>query len=138
MATVESQGTVIQVGDGGATEVFNAIGEVTGFSGPDGTAAEIPVSNLSSSRVEVIMGLADEGRLTLNINFDPANANGQGRCRTLRSTRKAGTFKILFNDIGSTVWTFDAFVLGFPIEGAVDQVVSGTIQLRITGAIVEA
>ena len=40
MATgaLETQGVVLKIGDGGGPEVFEAIGEVTDFDGPGGSA----------------------------------------------------------------------------------------------------
>lgn len=134
MTTVKSQGTAIKVGDA-SPGTYNGIAEITGFSGPDGQAAEIPVTNLLSTAVEVIPGLADNGRMTLNVNFDPSDTNGQTRCRTLRDGGTLGYFKIEWPDTGSTVWTFTAYVLGMPVEGAVDQPVTGQITLRVSGAI---
>ncbi len=138
MATIESQGTVFRVGDGGDPETFNAVGEVTGFDGPGGQANVIDTTNLASVRREKRMGIPDEGQITLNVNFDPSDTVGQGRLRTLRSTRAQGNFQVVYTDAGTTTWSFAGFVLGFAVSGAVDAVVTASITIEITGAVTES
>ena len=75
MATVASQGVTFKVGDGGGPEVFNTVGEVTTISGLRGGSAQvIDVSTLASTRREKIMGLPDEGQITVGLNYDPADS----------------------------------------------------------------
>jgi hypothetical protein len=48
-------------------------------------------------------------------------------------------FRITFTDNSpATTWTFSAFVSGFSVSGAVDNVVEAQVTLEITGAILEA
>lgn len=69
---LESQGMTIARGDGATpTEVFTTIPEVKSISGPDGSANEIDVTDLSSSAKEFRMGLQDEGNITLDMMFIP-------------------------------------------------------------------
>ena len=71
---LESQGMAIKRGDGASPEVFTTIPEVRSINGPDGSASEIDVSDLSSTSREFRMGLQDEGSITLDMMFIPGNA----------------------------------------------------------------
>lgn len=132
-----TQGITVAVGDGATpTEVFTAIAEVTGFSGPTTEANEIEVTTLSSSAKEFISGLADNGEVTLEVNAVPSDTQHN----QIRNDILAGTvrnYQIDFNDgtTTNTTYTFAAFVKAFPFTAAADDKLSGTITLRVTGAI---
>ena len=134
---LESQGMVIQRGDGASPEVFTAIPEVTEISGPTGSANEIDVTDLSSSAKEFRMGLADEGEITLNMAFIPANAV-HAALRTARAARTLGNFQLVFTDSPATTWSFGAYVMTVPLSNSVDEVTRGNVTLRISGIITES
>ena len=136
MATLESQGVKLQVGDGQTpTETFNDVGQVVDISGlRGGQATVIDVTNLASTRREKRMGLPDEGQLSLTVQYDPADTQ-QTRLETLRETRALGNFKVLLTDSGPTTFSFSGYVLSFPIDTAVDQVVQGSVTIEITGEV---
>jgi len=134
---IEAQGIVIKRGEAGSPPTYTEIPEVKTFSGPGGSASVIDVTDLASLAKEKRMGLADEGQLTLTINYIPDNEMHQ----TLRDDRAARTrtmFRIEYTDGSDTVWDFDAFVTGFSVSGAVDGVVEAQVTLEITGAITES
>ncbi len=135
-----TQGILVKVGDGATpTELFTTIAEVTGFSGPTTEANEIEVTTLSSTAKEFISGLVDNGEVTLEVNAVPSDTQHN----QIRSDISAGTvrnYQIDFNDMpdgGSnpTTYVFAAFVKSFPFSAAADDKLSGTITLRISGAI---
>lgn len=134
---IEAQGILIQRGTGTGTITYTTIPEVKSFSGPGGSASVIDVTDLSSLAKEKRMGLADEGQLQLTINYIPDNAVHMA-LRADRAARTKTPFKMVFTDVGDTVWTFEAFVTGFSVSGSVDGVVEAQVTLEITGAITEA
>ena len=137
MATVESQNTKLQLGDGGAPETFSDIGEVTGVTGfRGGQATVIDVSTLASSRREKRMGLADEGQVTVNLQYDPSDAQ-QSALETARANRSLLNFKLVLSNTPATEFAFSAYVLTFPVNVAVDTVVQGSITLEISGDVVK-
>jgi hypothetical protein len=111
---------------------YTEIGEVTDFSGPDGSASEIDVTHLRSTAKEFLMGLPDEGNISLSINWDQSDL-GQAAIAAARTARTEETFKITYSD-GSTA-TFDGYVLGLTSSGSIDGKVDGSITIRITGAV---
>jgi len=111
---------------------WTAIGEVTDFSGPDGSASEIDVTHLTSTSKEFLMGLPDEGSLSLSINWDTSDT-GQAACSAARAARTEENFKITYSD--SSTATLTGFVTGMTSSGGVDGKVSGSISIRITDSI---
>lgn len=114
------------------------IGEVTDFTGPGGSASVIDVSSLDSTRKEKRMGLPDEGQISFNLNFVPGN-EGQLAFREARSTRDETNFILVFSDGTSTAEattaTFAGFAMEFSISGGVDDKVSGSAVVEITGVV---
>jgi hypothetical protein len=135
MATtsIESQGVQLQRGDGGGPEVFTLVGQITSIDGPSGSAAVIDVTTLDSTAREKRMGLPDEGQVTLEVIYDPANVQQEG-LRSDRAARTLRNFQVVLTDLGSTTFSFSAFVLEFSRALSVDAVVTASITLEITGA----
>ena len=133
---LESQGMTIARGDGASPESFTTIPEVRAISGPDGSANQIDTTDLSSSAKEFRMGLRDEGSVTLDMMFIPANAVHAG-LRTDRANRTERTFRLTFTDSPPTVWEFSAYVQGLSISNEVDSTTDATVTLLITGGVEE-
>lgn len=111
---------------------WTEIGEITDFSGPDGSASEIDVTHLQSTAKEFLMGLKDEGSYALSINWVPTDT-GQEACRTARDSRAKKDFKVTYSD--SSTATFEGYIMAMSGGGAVDDKVSGSITIRITDEI---
>jgi hypothetical protein len=131
---IQSQGVVLAMSDGGSPSLFTNVGNVTGFQGPGGSAAVIDVSNLDSTAKEKLIGLADEGQFTFDMNLDPDNAAHQA-LRDARATRVRKEFRLTLTDTVATVLIFYGYVLQFRIQGAVDQVVKASVSLEVDGAV---
>lgn len=129
-----SKGVQLKRGNGAGTEVFTKIGEVNSFSGPSGSATVINVSSLDSVAQEKLMGIADEGQLTFSMNFIGDDVQQAG----LREDRIGGVlrnFQLVLTDEDATTLTFSAFVLNFSIEGGVDQAITASCTLEISGEV---
>lgn len=110
------------------------IGEMTDFQGPGGTATEIDVTHLASSSREFRMGLRDGGSVTCEFNFVPGDI-GQVFLRERQMVMNTPTAWRLDLSDDSTTIGFDAFVMEFSINGTVDDKVSASANLRVTGDI---
>jgi hypothetical protein len=136
----ESQGTEFywSTSTAASTAAGALVGEVTDFSGPGGQANIIDVTHLNSTAKEKLVGLRDEGQLsmTLNLSFSDAGQIALRADRASRSKRKA---VIKFNDnttdAAKTKAIFDGYVLGFSVSGAVDDKVGANCVIEITGAV---
>jgi hypothetical protein len=81
------------------------------------------------------MGLADEGTLSLEMNFVPGDS-GQQALLMDRSLQRRKQFKITFSDVNNATATLFAYVTGFTIGGGVDALTTATVTLEVTGALV--
>ena len=131
---LETQGVMLEIGDGGGPETFFEVGEVTDFTGPGGSAAVIDVTHLKSTAKEKRMGLPDEGQFTFNVNLVPLD-NGQRHAFKSRADRRLTNFRLTLTDSPATVLTFPGFVLEFSLSGAVDDKIPAAITIEISGAV---
>jgi hypothetical protein len=137
-SALTSQGMTIGLdADGASPFTYVSIAEVKSIDGPGGQTAEIDVTDLSSSAKEFVLGLQDEGDITLDMNYIPSNTQ-HTLLRTLRGSGVSGYFQIAFTDSPVTTWSFTAKVKGFSISNAVDNVTGLSVTLRVTGSITEA
>ncbi len=128
---VDTTGATLTFTSATATPVtFSNIGNAKTFQGIDGTANEIDVTNLLSSAKEVRLGLPDSGQFTIEVDQD-ANDAGQIAVRAAQQAQTLKQYKITF--ASGTVLTFNAYCKKFSTSGGVDQVIKGSIALRITG-----
>ncbi len=135
---LETQGTVVAINTGTtATPVWTPIGEVKSFNGPSGSATVIDATHLGSVAKDKLMGLADEGQITLEVNYLHTADAGQSAVRTARTNRTLSQFQITLSDGTSTI-AFSAYVLGFTVSGGVDALMTSTITLEISGAVTYA
>lgn len=134
MASLNSQGVLLKRGDGASPEVFTTIGEAKSIQGPGGSATEIDITNLSSTAKEIQPGLKDEGQITLELNLDTSDAQQTG-LRTDRDNQTLRNFTLTLTDSPATVLSFSAYVLGFSIAAAVDDIISASVTLRVSGAV---
>jgi len=123
--------------------LMEEIGEVNDFSGPGGGAAVIDITHLQSTAKQKLIGLRDEGQLTMSVNYNATDA-GQVGLKNDRAARRKGLFDILFTDalITSTSYPsrswFEAYCLLHQITGAVDDKISASLTLEITGPVVDS
>lgn len=139
MAGFNAQKTKIQR-ETATPGTYADIAEIRSFSGPGGQANIIDATTLQSLGKEKVMGLQDEGQLTLEMNFNASDSAQQD----LLEDRAAGAkkkFKIIFSDkitggiAAGTTATFEAFVIGFTVSGGVDALTAAQVTLEITGAV---
>ena len=136
MANLLSQGTGIYINDLTESPVtFQEIGQVMTISGPDGTASEIDVTNLASTAKEFVIGLPDEGSVSMEVSFDYQSATAKhDTLHAARVSQVLQTFEIRLSDSPRTVIAFSAYVTGFSLSLGVDDKVGANFTLRITGA----
>ena len=129
---IETQGFKFEIGNGDSPLTYTEVKEVVSFNGFDGKASEIDVTHLRSTAKEFLMGLRDFGNFNLETNYLPSDA-GQDAMRAAQASREVQDFKITFSD--DTSATFQGYVLSNPLSGGVDSKVSGSFDIRITGAV---
>ena len=80
-------GTLIKKGDGASPEVFTAVAQVQGITGPGQKADTIETTthNQANAYKTYIAGLMEGGEIKFNCFFDPANATHLGLITTLEA-----------------------------------------------------
>lgn len=127
----DTTGATLTVSGATATPTsFTTIGNAKTYQGIDGTASEIDITNLLSVAKEIQLGVPDSGQLTIEVDQDTQDA-GQIAVRASQIARTLKQYKITFTS--GAVLTFNAYCKKFSTAGGVDQVVKGSIALRITG-----
>lgn len=119
---------------------YSRIAAVTGFNGPSGSAGVIDITSLDSTAKEKLIGVRDEGQLSLDVLLDNEATALQTALIEDRATRTKRTFDITFTDepdsssqpSGSN---FDGYVSGFSVTGAVDDAVKAAITIEIDGPV---
>jgi hypothetical protein len=130
---ISSQGTKISKRTGTAqAPVLTPIKNVSNLNGFAGSAADIDVTDFDSAAKEYRQGLQDWDTISFDINVnmkEPSHA-------ALLADKRSGVvapYTVTLSD-GTTI-EFDAYVKSFPITAGVDNVVKGTVVLKITGDI---
>jgi hypothetical protein len=138
-SALESQGVTLSVGDAASPEVYTSIAEITEITGPDGSASEIDVTDLSSSAKEFKRGLPDNGSVSFTIMYIPTNTqHAQLRSDFNSATEQARNYRLTFTDSPVTTWTFNAYVSTFSISNAIDGSLTANVAIRVKGTITEA
>jgi len=123
----------------GSTAGINAtatqlVGEVTDFTGPGGAAAVIDITHLQSTAKEKMIGLRDEGQVSMSLNFN-ATDTGQVNLIADRASRTKRNALIKFADSDTNAVAFGGYCLQFSISGAVDNKISANAVIEIDGAV---
>lgn len=113
-----------------------AVAEILDVSGPSLSLETIDVTSHNSLEAwrEYIAGLLDAGEITFDINYVPTavtHKNAAGGLLYLLATRASQAFTLTFPD--TTAWTFNGFVTGFEPSAPVDDKLSASITIKISG-----
>lgn len=111
------------------------IAEITSLGGPSIRIDSIDVTNHDSLYKfrEFIVGLGDGGEISLEFNFIPGDTPGQiafindARARTPRSVA------LTLPPDAATEWNFDGFVTALDFDDPIDNQLSGSATIKITG-----
>ncbi|SFB02699.1 Phage tail tube protein, TTP [Collimonas sp. OK607] len=129
---IDTTGKTITAAGSATSTTFTNIANVRTFSGFDGSASEIDVTNLDSIAKEFRLGLTDPGQFTFEIDYDSDNA-GHIALRARQISGTLSNFKLTLPN--ATVITFSAYVKKFSLGGGVDAVAKTAVDLRISGAV---
>jgi len=133
---LDTSGFALAGGAGAATSAVMVEGcEVKTYNGFDGQAAEVDITTLCSEAREYLMGLQDFGSFSFDVNLVP-NDPFQLECNEAKKLRQKRVFTLTLppgEDGVQFQIIFDAFVRQFSIAGGVDQAITGSVSLRVTG-----
>jgi len=117
---------------GGSPDVFETVGEVNSFDGPQMSAPSIDATSFDSTWAESLVGVPDGGQVTLGFNWIPSNGP-QSRLRTDFAAGMLRAYRIELTD--NTVIAFSAYITAVSPSGAVNDKTNGSVTVRITGAV---
>ena len=123
---------LLQRAMGGSPDVFETVGEVNSFDGPQMSAPSIDATSFDSTWAESLVGVPDGGQVTLGFNWIPSNGP-QSRLRTDFAAGTLRAYRIQLTD--NTVIAFSAYITAVSPSGAVNDKTNGSATLRITGAV---
>lgn len=149
MATLKTQGTELYILDDANTgNEVQKIGNITGGSGVGGTAGEITATNLDSTAQEFVVGLKDNGTVSLNLDWDPSDASHVTLDSLVGGTNKRFFIACSESDTQPTwatsVYTlptdrttldFNGGVLSFQKDFGTDDIWRGSVDIRVSGDI---
>ena len=131
MTVINAQNTTVTING-------QTIGQIQSFSAFDGSAAENDISNLASTAREYRPGLQDFGSFTMEVQRDSDDA-GQAEAKSMLAAQTIATMVVSYPDEGTlNVSTFSVFVKSISTTGETGGILTGTIDCRITGAVVES
>jgi hypothetical protein len=113
---------------------------VVDLSGPNSQGSEIDITSFDSTAKEFLMGLRDEGTISVNLLRD-TSSTGQGR---LISDQAARNERMLIIDFSTHVMeasavgarlTMQAYVQSFGYSAGADDALKSAVTFRITGAV---
>ena len=127
---ISGVGSQFKRGDSATAEVFTAMGEVTGITGPGFSREMIDVSTIDSVNAfrEKITGFRDAGQVTVSLNY---NSVGYALFFADFLLDTPVNYQIVLKN--GDMWEFAAYVTEQPIEAPADDKVSNNITLEITG-----
>ena len=134
-SAVSAQGSKFYIdtaADGAAQPTWTKTKNVKSYSGFDGSASEIDVTDLDSTAKEKRLGLIDNGSFSIDVNVDMTDP-GQIALKAAQKASSLQSFKLEYPD--GTADTFDGFVKSFPIAGGTDAVITSTIAITISGPV---
>jgi len=130
---IDTTGHTITAGTATATPVtWTAIANVKTFSGFDGAASELDVTNLSSTAKEFKLGLVDPGHFQMEMDQDNSDA-GQVALLAAQTSGAMKQFKLTLPNTRTA--TFNAYVKKASSKGGVDAIVKRSTEFRISGSI---
>ena len=132
--SIESQGVKLFWSASTSYSTAQQVGEVRSFNGPTGSANVIDITHLGSTAKEKLIGLRDEGQLSMDVNLNTSDA-AQTALRADRASRALRKAAIKLTDASTSTLVFDAYCSGFSITGQVDQQIMANVVLEIAAAV---
>ncbi len=112
---------------------YTKINGFLSFDGIDGAASDLDTTDLDSVAMEFISGLVDNGKFGFELKRIVTD-NGQIALQAARTSGAPKGFRLTLPD--SSVASFTALVKSTPVSGAVNAVLKGKVDTKISGAVV--
>lgn len=121
---------------------YTAVGEVTDITPPSVTKETIETTHHGSSGIRsYIGGIVDFGECSITVNYDPDGTEHNAirdLAKTANDTVGNYLFKIEYSDAGSSTEVFAGIVTGFEQETPMDDKLSATFTIKVSGSVTYA
>lgn len=132
MAQFATQGSKLQLE---IATVFTDVPGVEGLDGPGGDKEEIEVTAISDTVKKYLSGLRDEGEVSFNLFYDPANAvHAAIKSNYDASGNTVAAWKIICSDAGNAEIAFSGYVKTFRFAFQKNTAGMASVAIRVTGA----
>lgn len=137
---INTVGLTITIDAGNTTATPTAwikVGEIKVINNTPGTAPDIDVTDLDSTRKEYKVGLPDSGSISVEF-FALDSDTGQAAMLAAYDAQSTKAFKVTYPSGSTPIRTFNASVKSFPdIANSItpDGVISGTAELKMSGTV---
>jgi hypothetical protein len=130
-------GATFALGNGAVPEVFTPLAEVFEITPPSDKPDLIEATHFTSpnGNKEFILGMNDPGECSLQLNYLPGNASDIA-IRNWRTSRAAKTCRITWPN--GLTWTFAGLITGYAPGLAMDDKMTATVTIKVTGSNVVA
>lgn len=125
-------GTAFAIHDGADPGAFDTIAEVMDIKPPNQQTADVKVTHYASPNgmEEYIGGLTDPGEATFGINWIPNDATDQ-IILGLKASKEKRDMKITWPN--GTTWTFNGYIKGFEPAAPIEDRMTATVTVRVSG-----
>ena len=131
MTKYSAFGTVLELDGTPIVAIQNIGGPKLSTDTIDVTAHDSP-----GSWEEVIATILRSGELSLDIEYDPAEAthkNASGGLLYCFMQRSTNVYTMTLPDTGTSDWVFDGIVTGFEVDAAYDGALTAAVTIKLTG-----
>ncbi len=130
----KTQGTLLKIGDGAATEAFTTIGSIINIDGPGGDANIQDITDLESTAKEKGVGLVDNGEISAEMFWD-YNDTQHAQLVTDQASGVSRNFQ-LYVPFGTPVtYDFAARIVSIRESYQPDDYMRANLTITIDGAI---
>ena len=130
-------GALLKRGDGAGSKTFTTIAEVISISGPSFSRDVVDVTNMDSTSGwrEFIGGLKSAGEITFELNYNPAVATQDSSGGLLDDIDQtaARNFQLVFPNADTTQWAFSGWMTSFDINIPLDDKMTASCTIALTG-----
>lgn len=134
MAKTFAFSTALKLGDGASPEVFTAVSNVSNISISGYAVDSIDVTTHDSADGfrEYVAGLSDGGEISFDLVFDPS-ASTNSALKTTMDARTVNNWKVEFPLSPVKTWAFSGFITSLEIEAPLDESISGSCTIKVSG-----
>lgn len=129
-------GTLLKIGDGATSEAFTTIEGVRNLTGPEYGLETFDATHHSSSGSyrEMVASFLDAGEINFDLLYDSTNSE-HAQLFTDYEAKTLRNFELLFADAGTETHSFSAFISGMSMSAPIDDALTMSCTLRISGQV---